>query len=300
MNKTRIFVTVGNCIHGFDRLFLILNNKIQHSNKISYEIRVQFGESSIPLFSQNANLVSCDSYITTSQYNENLDWADVVISHCGVGTILGALERGKKCVVLARLGALREHIDDHQVHLKIKLLELNLVSHLDDISTDVWCKRLEGRYVFLPPKFDFPTDSVICISSVGGHRVAMEKCIKVCNAEKFIRVTDEECSETRSGEYLRFPSCGKKKWLPIRVVQAIGVVRRFPRASIYTTGAGVGLAFVIAGKLCGRYIVCQDSLTRIEKPSKWYSVAQYLANVTIASKWANFKSDLTFGLEKIR
>lgn len=47
--------------------------------------------------------------------------ADVVLSHCGVGSILMALRAGKSPVVVARQALHKEHVDDHQRQLATSL-----------------------------------------------------------------------------------------------------------------------------------------------------------------------------------
>jgi UDP-N-acetylglucosamine transferase subunit ALG13 len=57
--------------------------------------------------------------------------ADVVIAHAGVGTVLAALGEGKVPVVLPRLEAQREHVDDHQVEVAAMLDRRSLVVSVD-------------------------------------------------------------------------------------------------------------------------------------------------------------------------
>lgn len=52
--------------------------------------------------------------------------ADVVVTHCGVGSVLMALRSGKCPVVIARESARREHVDDHQTQLANVLGESGL------------------------------------------------------------------------------------------------------------------------------------------------------------------------------
>jgi UDP-N-acetylglucosamine transferase subunit ALG13 len=45
---------------------------------------------------------------------ELLDQADGVVTHAGVGSVLGALEAGHTPIIVPRLARLGEHVDDHQ------------------------------------------------------------------------------------------------------------------------------------------------------------------------------------------
>jgi UDP-N-acetylglucosamine--N-acetylmuramyl-(pentapeptide) pyrophosphoryl-undecaprenol N-acetylglucosamine transferase len=64
--------------------------------------------------------------------------ADVVIAHAGVGTVLAGLGEGKVPVVLPRLEAQREHVDDHQVEVAAMLHDRSLVVSVDpdDLTYD--------------------------------------------------------------------------------------------------------------------------------------------------------------------
>jgi UDP-N-acetylglucosamine--N-acetylmuramyl-(pentapeptide) pyrophosphoryl-undecaprenol N-acetylglucosamine transferase len=64
--------------------------------------------------------------------------ADVVIAHAGVGTVLAALGEGKVPVVLPRLAAQREHVDDHQVEGAAMLDRRSLAVSVDpdDLTYD--------------------------------------------------------------------------------------------------------------------------------------------------------------------
>ena len=54
-------------------------------------------------------------------FDRNVETADVVVSHGGVGTLLRILEMGKQPVVMSRLARHREHVDDHQTQVQASL-----------------------------------------------------------------------------------------------------------------------------------------------------------------------------------
>ncbi len=56
---------------------------------------------------------------TTSDeaFQEHIAWADVVVSHAGVGTFVRCLEAGKVPVLVPRRAAHGEHVDDHQLQI---------------------------------------------------------------------------------------------------------------------------------------------------------------------------------------
>jgi UDP-N-acetylglucosamine transferase subunit ALG13 len=65
--------------------------------------------------------------------------ADVVVSHAGVGTVLGLLELGVRPVLAVRRSARGEHVDDHQSQIAKLATELNIaeVSETPDLDSGV-------------------------------------------------------------------------------------------------------------------------------------------------------------------
>ena len=51
----------------------------------------------------------------------------ILITHGGAGTVIDAVKRGKRTIVVPRLSKYREHIDDHQMELPVRLHAMNLV-----------------------------------------------------------------------------------------------------------------------------------------------------------------------------
>jgi UDP-N-acetylglucosamine transferase subunit ALG13 len=114
-----IFVTVGTNEAKFDRLL----DWVARAG-IEEELLIQHGHSS-PIGSPHARLVDFFSY---EQMVENMDAARVVITHAGVGSVLVALANGKRPVVVPRLKALAEAVDDHQLQLGHRFGESGLVT----------------------------------------------------------------------------------------------------------------------------------------------------------------------------
>jgi len=52
---------------------------------------------------------------------------DAVITHAGIGSIISALQTGKRPVVIPRRAQFREHVDDHQTLIADELAKRNLV-----------------------------------------------------------------------------------------------------------------------------------------------------------------------------
>lgn len=54
------------------------------------------------------------AFIRPDEFQALLDKAELLIAHCGMGSILSALSRGKPIVVMPRSAAKGEHRNDHQ------------------------------------------------------------------------------------------------------------------------------------------------------------------------------------------
>ncbi len=71
-------------------------------------------------------------FLSPPVYREKLENASLVVAHAGMGTILSALDLGKRLIVLPRLGRLRETRNDHQVATAKRLEAMGLVVHAAD------------------------------------------------------------------------------------------------------------------------------------------------------------------------
>jgi UDP-N-acetylglucosamine transferase subunit ALG13 len=107
----RIFVTVGNALHPFDRL-------LQWTDEATADFPVpisgicQYGSSRA-----RPRGLTCQETVSRTEFDAEIARADVVICHAGVGTLWSALREGHRPLVLPRLGSLGEHINDHQLEI---------------------------------------------------------------------------------------------------------------------------------------------------------------------------------------
>ena len=104
-----IFVTVGSRNYQFDRLFKKLDEL--YENKILTE----------PMFAQTGTSAykpkhyEYRDFITPEEFAEKIQEADIVVSHGASGSIMKALNAGKKVIAVTRLEKYNEHINDHQI-----------------------------------------------------------------------------------------------------------------------------------------------------------------------------------------
>lgn len=107
--KVKIFVTVGSRNYPFDRLFKKLD-ELCEEGVILGEMFAQLGTSKYqPKHYGYKDFVSQDEFL------EKVKWADIVVSHGASGSIMKALNEGKKVIAVTRLAKYGEHINDHQI-----------------------------------------------------------------------------------------------------------------------------------------------------------------------------------------
>ncbi len=129
-----ILVTLGTHPQPMDRLVRRLEELLA-SGELHDEVVVQaaaFGEP--PQRVKPVGLIGYDSLVALMRE------ADVVISHAGPATLAAARSLGKVPVVVPRMRAFREHVDDHQVRYAERLKGLEgyvVVDSLDDLPAAI-------------------------------------------------------------------------------------------------------------------------------------------------------------------
>ena len=131
-----ILVTVGTHEQPFDRLLEAVGRL-----GTGEELIVQHGPSKV----RPAGAV-CSEFLPFEEVTALTRAARVVITHAGVGSIMVSLREGKRPIVMARLHALGEHVDDHQVPLTQRLSESGLVVPVTDAD------ELQAAVVAAPPE----------------------------------------------------------------------------------------------------------------------------------------------------
>lgn len=107
--ECKIFVTVGSRNYQFNRLFVKLDELFEEGI-LQGELFAQTGTSTyIPRHYEWKDFISQDEFL------EKVEWADLVVSHGASGSIMKALNAGKKVLAVTRLEKYNEHINDHQI-----------------------------------------------------------------------------------------------------------------------------------------------------------------------------------------
>ena len=95
--------------------------------------------------------VSWVELLGLDELTEAMREASLVVAHAGVGSIVLALRAGKRPVVIPRLAARGEHVDDHQVQIAKRLDERGLVvACMDEAGIEAAAERARQSPGALP------------------------------------------------------------------------------------------------------------------------------------------------------
>lgn len=104
-----IFVTVGSREYAFDRLFKKLD-ELYEEGVLSENMFAQTGTSKY-----QPKHYAFKPFVSQDEFLEKIEQADIVVSHGASGSIMKALNAGKKVIAVTRLEKYGEHINDHQI-----------------------------------------------------------------------------------------------------------------------------------------------------------------------------------------
>lgn len=104
-----IFVTVGSRNYPFDRLFKKID-ELYEEGTLKEEMFAQIGTSTY-----KPKHYAYKDFISQEEFLAKINEADIVVSHGASGSIMKALNAGKKVIAVTRLEKYGEHINDHQI-----------------------------------------------------------------------------------------------------------------------------------------------------------------------------------------
>ena len=183
-----IFVTVGSQKFPFDRLIKKVDQMIRE-NLIEEEVIIQTGTSNyVPV-------CRCQEFYEKDAFIKLMEDCDILITHGGAGTMVDAVKRRKKIVVVPRLARYGEHVDDHQLELTEQFHKMNLVYACPDVNL-----LPEALETVKNHEFDrFPSNTAEFIRS-------LDSCIRCEQAERkkvLIIGTSENRSRGGMAEVIR-------------------------------------------------------------------------------------------------
>ena len=124
-----IFVTVGTHEQPFNRLIKEVD-RLKKEGIITDEVFIQTGFSTYkPQYCDWKNIISYP------EMEDHMADADIIITHGGPATFMGAIAKGKKPIVVPRQEKFGEHVNDHQLEFAIAVQNrLSTIFTVTDIS----------------------------------------------------------------------------------------------------------------------------------------------------------------------
>ena len=104
-----IFVTVGSRNYPFDRLFKKLDG-LYEEGSLTEEMFAQTGTSTY-----RPQHYKYKDFLSPEEFVQKIEKANIVVCHGASGSIMKALNAGKKVIAVTRLEKYGEHINDHQI-----------------------------------------------------------------------------------------------------------------------------------------------------------------------------------------
>mgnify|MGYP004510993045 FL=1 len=125
----KIFITLGSQKFQFDRLLKAVDELCEKGTVDAEDVFAQIGYSDYVPQKYNYK-----TFLDRDEFSNEMEKADIVITHGGTGAIIGAVKKGKKVVAVPRLAKYGEHVDDHQLQLIKQFDDLNLICPCRDTN----------------------------------------------------------------------------------------------------------------------------------------------------------------------
>ena len=124
-------MTVGSRGYPFDRLFKKLDG-LYEDGVLTEKMFAQTGTSAY-----KPEHYAYKDFIPQEEFLEKIEQADIVVSHGASGSIMKALNAGKKVIAVTRLEKYGEHINDHQIQNNVAFGSNGYVLVADKELTDL-------------------------------------------------------------------------------------------------------------------------------------------------------------------
>jgi beta-1,4-N-acetylglucosaminyltransferase len=139
-----IFVTIGNARQPFRRLIEQIERIAEYRAPLDRFI-VQHGYT--PLESEKCEGIP---FLDMETFQERMETADLIVCHCGAGTVIEAIRARKHPVVVPRMSSFGEHVDDHQRELAHALDaagHAHMVERIEELEDAMFECARRGRRV---------------------------------------------------------------------------------------------------------------------------------------------------------
>lgn len=147
----RIFIMFGTQDKRFDRL---LNAVLASTFVKENDVYVQLGYTK-----GKYDGIHHQDYFSEEELLNQIELADLIITHAGVGSIVSALKLNKKVIVVPRLGKYKEQNNDHQVQIMERFASQGyIIPVMDEKDID---KAVEESRDFEPKEYIVDKQGII-------------------------------------------------------------------------------------------------------------------------------------------
>lgn len=150
-----ILVTLGTQDKPFPRLIKEVENQIKKGN-IKDEVIVQAGCTKF-----KSKYMKIFDLIPIDEFDKLVSKCDLIITHGGVGSIVGALKQNKKVIAVARLKKYKEHTNDHQIQIINNFVKEKYILGVTDF--DNLDEIIQQSKKFKPKRFQKKSQNMVKI-----------------------------------------------------------------------------------------------------------------------------------------
>ena len=150
-----ILVLLGTQYNSFERLLKKIENCIE-SKIIKEDVIVQAGNTKY-----DSNKMEILDFVLQEELKKLLQQANFIITHGGVGSIIGALNENKKVIGVPRKHKYKEHVNDHQIQIVRNFNKRGYIIGIDDVENlETAIKKIVD---FEPKKYQSNTKNFVKI-----------------------------------------------------------------------------------------------------------------------------------------
>lgn len=150
-----ILVILGTQDKTFERLLIAVDREIKKGT-IKDKVIVQAGSTKY-----ESNYMEIFDYNSIDKFEKLISGSDLIITHGGVGSIIGSLKQSKKIIAVPRLSKHKEHVNDHQVEIVEEFSKNGYILACNDL--DQLDNVLEKVKDFVPNKYQSNNNKMINI-----------------------------------------------------------------------------------------------------------------------------------------
>ena len=319
MKKLSVFVTVGTNHYNFDRMLQHVESCLNLIEQ-DYEAVIQYGYSS-PY--SNEFTVQSEHMLSRDDAEAAYANADLVFSHCGIGSIYNSLYYNRPTVILPRLKKYSEFSDDHQLQIAreiaanplVFLLEEKLdnakfraflASNVPQVKTTVDLTNYELSHFIQERLYqnNEQNDSLLTIVNAGGH-LTQSLCIMKAIANYHL-VTSIDLKSKLGAKTVTV--INGTQFNPFthfyNIFIAFKIIKKIQPIALFSTGGPICIPFAVVAKLMKKRFIYLDTLSRVQDLSntakflykyqlaneiytQWPSVAEQYDGITCQGKTFN-------------